>query len=61
MLHRVQPTATVDGSMNAIGIRVSDLTTLADAIKTKIDAGTLEAITMPQLVVERAGSFWQDY
>lgn len=59
MFHRVQPTATVDGSMNSIGIRVSDLTTIADAIAAKVTAGTLKAVTLPQLAVSAQGNFWQ--
>lgn len=58
MLHRVQPTATADGSMNAIGIRVSDLTTIADAIQTAVNAGTLEAVVMPALAADPAGSWF---
>ena len=50
MFHRVQPTSTADGSMSSIGIRVGDLETIAAAIKTEIDAGTMEAVTMPEMV-----------
>lgn len=57
MLHRVQPTTTPDGSMNSIGIRHGDLETLAAAIKTGIDAGTLEAVTMPELAANRGGYY----
>lgn len=57
MLHRVQPTTTVDGSMNSIGIRHGDLETIAAAIKTAIDAGTLEDVTMPQLSIA-GGGYW---
>lgn len=56
MLHIVQPTATPDGSMSSIGIRVSDLNTIAAAIKTEVDAGRLETVTMPELV--GGESFW---
>jgi hypothetical protein len=59
MLHRVQPTSTPDGSMNSIGIRLGDLTTIADAIAVKIAAGTLKPVTMPQLSCSQAGNFWQ--
>lgn len=52
MLHRVQPSSTADGSMSSIGIRVSDLETIAAAIKTEIDAGTMEAVTMPELYTD---------
>ncbi len=61
MLHRVLPTATNDAGMGAasnITIRYADLETLAAAIKTAIDAGTLEAVTMPQLALATPG-FWQ--
>ncbi len=58
MLHIVQPTSTADGSMSSIGIRVSDLNTLAAAIKTEVDAGRLEAVTMPELV--GGISFWNN-
>jgi hypothetical protein len=59
MLHRVQPTATSDGSMSSIGIRLGDLTTIADAIAVKIAAGTLKPVTMPQLSCSPSGNFWQ--
>ena len=58
MLHRVQPTSTVDGSMSSIGIRVSDLTTIADAIAAKVTAGTLVSYTFPQLAISNKSSFW---
>ncbi len=54
MLHRVLPSTTSDGGMgggNQITIRHSDLEQLAAAIKTNIDAGTQEALTMPQVAV----------
>lgn len=50
MLHRVQPTSTADGSMNSLGIRVGDLETIAEAIKTQIDNGVMVSVTMPELV-----------
>lgn len=59
MLHRVQPTATADGAMSSIGIRVSDLTTIADAIVAKVTAGTLTAARLTDLAVGRVGNFWQ--
>lgn len=59
MFHRVQPSSTADGSMSGIGIRVSDLETIAAAIKTQIDAGTMEAVTMPELV--RGNEDWAGY
>lgn len=58
MLHRVQPTGTGDGSMNSIGIRVSDLTTIADAIAAKVSAGTLRAGLLTDLAYTRTSSFW---
>lgn len=61
MLHRVLPTATADGAMGAannITIRHGDLETIAAAIKTGIDAGTLEAVTMPELVSQ---SWWSQF
>ena len=60
MLHRVQPTTTADGSMSSIGIRKGDLETIAAAIKTGIDAGTLEAVTMPELAIS-GGGFWGNF
>jgi hypothetical protein len=59
MVHRVQPTATPDGSMSSIGIRLGDLTTIADAISAKFTAGTLKPVTMPQLSCSPSGNFWQ--
>lgn len=59
MLHRVQPSSTADVAMNSVGIRVSDLTTIASAIAAKATAGTLKPVTLPQLAISRAGSFWQ--
>ena len=55
MLHRVLPSGTSDAGMGAassITIRQSDLDTIAAAIKTGIDADTLEAVTMPELATE---------
>ena len=52
MLHRVLPTTTNDAGMGAGGnitIRHGDLETLAATIKTQVDAGTLEAVTMAQM------------
>jgi hypothetical protein len=56
MFHKVVPDSTPDGSMT-LSIRVSDLNTLAAALKTNIDNGLLEAVTMPQLAASR-DSFW---
>ena len=58
MLHRVQLTSTADGSMNSVGIRVGDLETIAAALKTSIDAGTLECPTMPQMAHD---SWWSQF
>lgn len=58
MLHRVQLTTTADGAMSSIGIRVSDLTTIADAIKAEIDAGRMESVTMPEMAASRLGNPW---
>jgi len=61
MLHRVMPTGTNDagmGAANNTNIRQSDLDTIAAAIKTGIDAGTLEAVTMPELA---SASVWSGY
>ena len=61
MLHRVLPTATSDGGMGSAGnisIRQSDLETIAAAIKTGVDAGTLEPVTMPELVSD---TWWRQY
>lgn len=60
MLHRVQPTSTADGSMNSVGIRHGDLETIATAIKTGVDAGTLEDVTMPELAANGAG-YWGNF
>ena len=52
MLHRVLPSNTNDAGMGAAGnitIRKADLETIAAAIKTQIDAGTMEAVTMPEI------------
>lgn len=51
MLHKVVPDATADDSMD-ISIRISDLNTIAAAVKTNIDSGLLEAVTMPQTVID---------
>lgn len=61
MLHRVLPSSTNDAGMGAasnITIRVSDLETIAEAIKTQVDAGTLEAVTMPELAVD---TWWRRF
>lgn len=61
MLHRVMPTNTNDAGMGAasnITIRQSDLDTIAAAIKTQVDAGALETVTMPELVASPA---WAAY
>ena len=61
MLHRVLPTATSDGGMGSSGnitIRQGDLETIAAAIKTGVDAGTLETVTMPELA---ADTWWRQF
>lgn len=58
MLHRVQASSTPDGSMSSIGIRVSDLTTIVAAIKTEVDAGRMESVTMPEMATTRGGNPW---
>lgn len=62
MLHRVLPTSTSDGGMGGGGnitIRHGDLDTLAAAIKTQVDAGTLEAVTMAQMAsTSSPGTVW---
>lgn len=61
MLHRVVKTSTSDGTMGAAGgisIRQGDLETIAAAIKTQIDAGTMDAVTMPELA---SSSWWQQF
>lgn len=60
MFHKVQPTTTADGSMSSIGIRKGDLETIAAAIKTGIDAGTLETVTMPELAINGSG-YWGNF
>jgi hypothetical protein len=60
MLHRVKPTATIDANMAELDIRVSDLNTIAAAIKTEIDAGRLEAVTMPELVID-GDNYWNQF
>jgi len=50
VFHQVKPSGTVDAEMADIDIRVSDMQTLANAVKTEIDAGRLEAIHMRDLV-----------
>jgi len=55
--HEIVATSTADGSMSTTKCRVGDLRTILDAIKTKMDAGTLECLTLPSLAVE-AGNFW---
>lgn len=50
MLHKVVPSTTSDGAMGGGGqitIRHSDLEQIAAAIKSNVDAGTQEAVTMP--------------
>ncbi len=61
MLHRAVPSATNDAGMGAANnttIRVSDLDTIAAAIATEVAAGTLEAVTMPELT---GTSLWSGF
>lgn len=55
--HEIVATSTADGSMSTTKCRVSDMRTILDAIKTKIDAGTLECLTLPALAGE-GNNFW---
>lgn len=50
VFHQVKPSATPDNEMGEIDIRVSDMATLANAVKAEIDAGRLEAIHMRDFV-----------
>lgn len=62
MLHRVLPSSTSDagmGAANNITIRQSDLETIAAQIATSVAAGTLEAVTMPDLAL--SGGWWQQF
>ncbi|RTL37154.1 MAG: hypothetical protein EKK53_21530 [Burkholderiales bacterium] len=62
MLHRVVRTGTSDGAMGAAGgisIRQGDLETIAAAIKTQIDNGTMDAVTMPELAL--SNGWWQQF
>lgn len=61
MFHRVLKTSTSDGAMGAAGnitIRQGDLETIAAAIKTQIDAGTMDAVTMPELALN---GWWRQF
>jgi hypothetical protein len=61
MLHRALKTATNDAGMGSAGnitIRNGDLETIAAQIKSGIDAGTLEAVTLPQLA---SSTWWQQF
>lgn len=51
VFHKFVPDSTPDGSMS-LSIRVSDLKTIVSAIKAKIDAGLLDAVTMPDLAFD---------
>lgn len=50
VFHQVKPSSTPDGEMGEIDIRVSDMQTLATAVKAEIDAGRLEAVHMRDFV-----------
>lgn len=58
VLHKVVPDSTPDGSMT-LSIRISDLNTIAAAVKAKIDAGLLDAVTMPQLAIT-SSNYWSE-
>lgn len=58
MLHKVVDDSTPDGDMD-ISIRVSDLETIAQAVKNNVDAGKLEAVTMPQTAVD--DNYWNQF
>jgi len=51
VFHQVKPSDTPQNAMGEIDIRVSDMTTLANAVKAEIDAGRLEAVHMRDFVV----------
>ncbi len=59
VFHQVKPSATPDNEMGEIDIRVSDMQTLANAVKTEIDAGRLEAVHMRDFVAYK--TVYQDY
>jgi hypothetical protein len=50
VFHQVKPSDTIDAAMGEIDIRVSDMQLLANAVKTEIDAGRLEAVHMRDFV-----------
>lgn len=50
VFHQVKPSNTPDNEMGEIDIRVSDMVTLANAVKAEIDAGRLEAVHMRDFV-----------
>jgi hypothetical protein len=58
MFHRVVPTSTLDGQMSSIGIRLADITSIADAIAAKMSAGAMRPGVLPELAASRAGNFW---
>lgn len=57
MLHKFVPTSTPDGSMDGQTIRAGDAETIANAIKTEVDAGRLEVVTMDQFAFE-GENYW---
>ncbi len=58
--HQIVLDSTADGAMNTIKNRVSDVQTVATAIKAQIDAGKMEATTLGRLALDVASvpSFW---
>ena len=57
--HRVVPDSTPDASMNTITHRVSDVTAIANAVKTQIAAGKIDAPTFPEMALALdGGGYW---
>lgn len=57
--HRIVPDSTPDANMNTITHRVSDVTTIANAIKTQVDAGKLDAEMLTTLALRLdGGGYW---
>lgn len=57
MLHKFSPNSTPDGSMDGQTIRYSDAESIADAIKTEVDAGRLEVVLMNDLTF-KSNNYW---
>lgn len=57
--HKIVPDSTADGAMDSVSCRISDMLTIANAIKARLDDGTMEAITFPELALRvEQGSYW---